>query len=149
MSAGQHITLEIVDGPDYARDEQGWEHHRYEVELRRGEVSIGVPWLAGLGITEDPTASDVLKALLLDASGVENARGSFEEWAGEYGYDPDSRRAEELFRAVTRQTDLLRVLLGDDFDSAVFPGEADDFESERVVARLVGDTEEAATAREP
>lgn len=60
--------------------------------------------------TEPPTAEDVLDCLASDASGYENAP-RFEDWAGEYGYDTDSRRAERTFRAVEAQAASLRTWL--------------------------------------
>ena len=42
---------------------------------------------------------------------VENAR-DFTDWAQEYGYDPDSRRAERTFNTVKRQSKGLRRLVG-------------------------------------
>ena len=39
---------------------------------------------------------------------------SFEDWAGDYGYDADSRSAERTYRAIGSQVDDLRRLLGED-----------------------------------
>lgn len=58
-----------------------------------------------------PTARDVLECLALDAAGYENAR-HFEDWADEYGYDTDSRSAEQTYRAVETQSVNLRAQLG-------------------------------------
>jgi hypothetical protein len=43
-----------------------------------------------------PDALDVIYSLSMD-SGVLDY-GDFESWAGEYGYDPDSRKAESIYR---------------------------------------------------
>jgi hypothetical protein len=61
-----------------------------------------------------PTLADVLGCLCADASGYDNAR-TFEEWAGDYGYDTDSRKAESTYRVVAEQAKQLRHLLGDDY----------------------------------
>jgi len=53
---------------------------------------------------------DVLYCLAMDAD-VEN-QGSFEEWASNYGYDEDSRKAEKIYRACKEQTDDLKRVLG-------------------------------------
>lgn len=142
----ERVTLEIISGPEYVEDAEGWEHHAYTVRLSRGELgvnhrTIDVPWRQGLGITDDPTAAVVLEALLMDAAGIENARG-FEDWATEYGYDPDSRKAEHIYNAATRQTEGLKRLLGDDFERAVFPlsdAERPWCDPERVAEELAGD----------
>ena len=137
MMTNDPITLEIIEGPSYSRDADGWEHHAYTVELRRtNHRPMRVPWRQGLGITDDPDPARVLEALLSDAATVNNAR-SFEEWAADLGYDPDSRKAEGIYKAARKQTDQLCDLLGDDYLDAVFPTEADDFDHERVVKRLV------------
>lgn len=44
-----------------------------------------------------PTLSGVLYGLLSDGSAFFDAV-SFEEWASEFGYDPDSRKAEAIYR---------------------------------------------------
>ena len=70
----------------------------------------------GAAHTKPPTAEDVLDCLASDASGVENAR-SFDDWADEYGYDADSRKAERTYNLCCKQTDNLRTFLGKtDFD---------------------------------
>lgn len=131
------VTLEIIDGADLKRDADGWEHYAYTVELRRGSETMRVPWRQGIGITDDPTAVDVLQSLLMDAATVENAR-SFEDWAGDLGYDPDSRKAERIYRACEEQTANLRILLGDDYEQAVFPTVHVDHEQ---TARRLADAE--------
>ena len=61
-----------------------------------------------------PTLTDVMGCLCADASGYDSAR-TFEEWAGEYGYDTDSRKAESTYRTIGEQAKQLRHLLGDDY----------------------------------
>lgn len=58
-----------------------------------------------------PELPGVLNCLMMDAQGYENAQG-FEDWAAEYGYDPDSRKAEKTYREVERQAKELRHILG-------------------------------------
>jgi hypothetical protein len=64
-------------------------------------------------------ADEVMESLTADAAGYDNAAG-FEEWAREYGYDPDSRKAKRTYREVCRQAEKLRRFLGDDYESAVY-----------------------------
>ncbi len=63
----------------------------------------------GKGFTPDIVG--VVDSLILDAAGVENV-GGFEEWASEYGYDTDSRKAEEGFKACGKIRDDLRKMMG-------------------------------------
>lgn len=58
-----------------------------------------------------PTLEEVLDCLASDAAGYENAP-LFEDWAGEYGYDTDSRKAEKTFRTVQEQAARLKKFLG-------------------------------------
>lgn len=65
----------------------------------------------GPALEREPTAEEVLDCLASDAAGWENASG-FEDWAGEYGYDTDSRRAERIYVTVGRAALDLKNFLG-------------------------------------
>jgi hypothetical protein len=58
-----------------------------------------------------PQVTEVLDNLASDAQGVEDVR-SFEEWADNYGYDTDSRKAEEVYKVCLRQAKELQDFLG-------------------------------------
>ena len=136
------VRLEIIEAPNAPiRDEDGWEHYPWTLRLSCGDESMRVNWRQGTGITTEPTAADVLESLLMDAAGIENAAGDFEEWAREYGYDEDSRKAERIFQAATKQTEELKDLLGEDFDAAVFPpyNEDDNDPSRSAAERLTAE----------
>ena len=59
-----------------------------------------------------PELADVLDCLASNAMGIENAR-CFEEWAAEYGYDEDSRRAERVYRTCQEEAAKLARFLGE------------------------------------
>lgn len=59
-----------------------------------------------------PSMADVLHCLLMDAEVID--AGSFEEWAENFGYDTDSRKAEGIYRACLDTGLKLRSMLGDD-----------------------------------
>ncbi len=61
-----------------------------------------------------PTAADVLDCLASDCSGMDSGT-TFEDWCSEYGYDTDSRKAEQTFLAVKAEAAQLREFLGDAF----------------------------------
>ena len=65
----------------------------------------------GSARTAPPTADDVLDCLAADSSGVEGL--SFDEWARGFGYDPDSRKAERIYKVCQRQAKRLRHFLGE------------------------------------
>lgn len=58
-----------------------------------------------------PSFADVLHSLVSDADVIDC--GSFEEWAGNLGYDADSRKAEGIYRACLETALKLRNALGD------------------------------------
>ena len=118
------ITAEAVmdDAPAYATDWTAGTNW-YRVTLAYGRRRLTVPFGMGPALTEEPGADDVLNCLTSDASGYENSRGSFEEWASEYGYDTDSRKAEKIYEQVKQTTAELRRFLGDKFDAYVWDTE--------------------------
>lgn len=73
----------------------------------------------GLGLHGEPQAADVLDCLASDAAGVENA-GDFEDWASEYGYDTDSRKAERIYKNCKRAANRLYKFLNS--DSEIYNG---------------------------
>lgn len=58
----------------------------------------------------EPLLKDVLYCLCLDAQVLNCA--TFEEWANEYGYDQDSRKAEGIYRECIAQSLKLSNLIG-------------------------------------
>lgn len=53
---------------------------------------------------QEPHPADVLYSLILDASAVGQ---SFASWCADFGYDPDSRKAEATYRACQENADKL------------------------------------------
>jgi len=114
--ANHGITIDILAGPDWKTDEDNWEHYSYDIQLNNadlGTTMIICGWRQGTGITEGPDErpESVFDCMIGDAWGYENAR-SFEEWAGEYGYDTDSRKAERIWTAVGKQTNDFLDFIG-------------------------------------
>lgn len=58
-----------------------------------------------------PDFADVLSSLVMDSDVLEV--GGFEEWARDLGYDTDSRKAEETYRACLEIALKLRAAIGD------------------------------------
>lgn len=68
----------------------------------------------GGGAVPAPKTADVLYCLVSDASAAD--AGSFEEWAGDLGYDTDSRQAERVYRAcLETQKALSAAFTGEEF----------------------------------
>lgn len=99
---------------DENKNAPGWkEANHFKVTLRAKGKQLSTYFSQGYGIAGEPTAESVLEALAFDSAGIENAR-SFEEWASEYGYDTDSRRAEQIYKICEKQADKLKRFLGDE-----------------------------------
>ncbi len=131
------VTAE-VHYEDTRADADGWQHHLYKVTLRYQGRKMTTEFRTGIGWDHEPSAADVLESLLSDAATVNVLRdgGDFEEWAADLGYDTDSRKAEAIFKQVQAQTERLERLLGDDYEAAVNPSAADEYDTERVARRL-------------
>jgi hypothetical protein len=65
-----------------------------------------------------PTAADVLGCLCSDAQGVDHGE-TFEDWASDFGYDTDSRKAERIYHECQSIALRLRGFLGTHYDRAM------------------------------
>lgn len=101
----QHM---VYTRPDGLMDGDMW---HYRVRIACGRKSFGLYFSTGKGWNRVPEAKDVLDSIASDASGYENAK-DFADWASEFGYDEDSRKAEKTYRAVKRQAEQLKRTLG-------------------------------------
>lgn len=77
----------------------------------RNYPGINIPYSMGSAHTKPPDAAGVLECIQSDCSSIENAR-DFDDWASDFGYDTDSRKAERIYRACQDQTQLVRSWLG-------------------------------------
>lgn len=78
--------------------------------LERNELQTESGLVRLENVCPPPTARDVLESLALDA-GVEDFR-CYEEWAGEYGYDADSRKGERIYNACRQIAGDMRYTFG-------------------------------------
>lgn len=117
------ITASVVPADATADDAREWpnaNHWRVRLYRPRTKASMTVRYHTGLGISQMQTAADVLESLAADAAGFEQCGGSFEQWASEYGYDADSRKAEKVYRAVEKQTITLRRWAGEEYGALLY-----------------------------
>jgi len=99
------IRLEVIEGPTRGTD-NGWEHNAYTLRLSYAQDfgentsrhSIDVPWHQGLAFDGAPEIGDVLGNL---AGTLRDRDTSWEDFAGDYGYDEDSRRAHGIWEHHT------------------------------------------------
>lgn len=113
-----NFTTDYMQGvghiPGY--DKQKNKHDRQTLEdfavekgkTYRAMTSYGMP--TGVKPLPLPEAADVLYCLVMDASAMDYA--SFEDWAREYGYTEDSRKAERTYKTCIDHGLALTRLIG-------------------------------------
>lgn len=109
-------TVRPVKGPHKATGMP----RAFSVTLHHHGRDMRVSFGQGAGHVDAPTVADVLECLASDAATYDQADRFDEDWARDYGYDPDSRDAERTYRAVKAQTERFRALLGEDYDAVVY-----------------------------
>lgn len=112
----QRILSRENNDIDCGRDARHW-----NVTLVRGNHRLKTQFTQGSAHTEPPTIEEMLDCLVSDALSVDEnperppnyafkAR-PFEDWCGDFGYDPDSRKAEKVYSACVDVAKKLRSLL--------------------------------------
>lgn len=99
--------------PDMGPDARHW-----RVTLHHNQRRMTLDFWQGSAHVNPPTVLDVLDCLASDATSYDNG-GTFEDWAYEYGYDTDSRKAYAIWQAVAKQTAAFKRLCGDDYNAIV------------------------------
>lgn len=108
--------------------------HKWDVILHRPDGrTFETPFYAGelcVDILEiGPTARDVLLCVAADCATVADGI-SFEEWAAELGYDPDSRKAEGDHKKILAEAERLSKFLDEgEIDTLLWKVDADETES--------------------
>lgn len=83
----------------------------HEIETGKAARAIGsIGPVRGAPILPDTV--DVVASMVGDADVLD--AGVFEDWAVDYGYDPDSRKAEETYRQCLGNALILRAALGEE-----------------------------------
>lgn len=119
------MTVEWIPSEPMNEGDDDWDHLSWSITLAFQGRTMETKFHTGLGIVGEPTIGDLLSSLALDASSVIDGQ-SFEEWAGDFGYDTDSRKAERTYRACKAQAEKLEGLLGEDFLHVLVYGAPDD-----------------------
>jgi hypothetical protein len=106
-------------------DADKWEHDAWAVTLRGPNGKLATTFRMGTGHNGKlPECAEVLDSLASDANAYDNAR-DFADFAAEFGYDTDSRKAEAVYKACGRIAKRLRDLLGEDEYAALTTGEVE------------------------
>lgn len=128
------IEFKNTSGPTHRLKRAKWEPHtaedresthwqcRFTRVVDRKRLTFATPFTMGSAHTSPPIAGQVLHCLAMDCAGYENAR-NFDDWASEYGYEEDSRKAETIYRTIGEQVKELRAFLGRDGYAELLAGE--------------------------
>lgn len=109
-----HNSLKLTSRPVVSRQDGLMEDSAYHFRCRLsiGRNGFSFYWSQGSGCGSSMSSlADVLDTLASDACTYENS-DNFESWADDLGYDEDSRKSEKIYRAVKRQAEQLKRLLG-------------------------------------
>lgn len=92
-----------------------WREEVARFECESGFKARGFTSRGGFSPDSDkpikPDPVDVIYSLVMDSSVLDY--GGFEDWASEYGYEPDSRKAESIYRACLETALKMRGAIGD------------------------------------
>jgi hypothetical protein len=117
---GYGIELKNVADLGLQTDD-GWDHFAYELTLTnrydRAQKLFTFSYKQGVGHTEPPTLADIVSALLSDAAYVLDR--DFYEFAEDLGYNPDSRKAEQLYRQIVENNGKLTALFRHSLDDVL------------------------------
>lgn len=86
------------------------------IECESGKVASGrfgrggEPFATGRAIAP-PDSVDVIASLVMDSGGIDYS--GFDEWAADFGYDPDSRAGFAIYETCLRHGLALRAAIGD------------------------------------
>ena len=117
------LTTDYMAGSGHCPSYRQMDNSVMRAEMVRWECENGRPalradWRGHWQVTPKPGAAklqpkvaDVLSSLALDSSVLDES--SFEDWASSLGYDPDSRKAESIYRACLDIALKLRNGLGE------------------------------------
>ena len=98
------LSIKDVGGPNSLM-----RHGLLQREVETGRSTFSTIRPSGEPIL--PDEEEVIACLLNECDTLDYA--SFEDWAAEIGYDPDSRSAEKIYRQCLEHSLALRAALGD------------------------------------
>lgn len=123
------IAMKVVRIPgrtdvDLCTDNATWnrEASHWHVMISRDGVGnpsqMNLQYSMGSAHKGEPKLADVMYSLVCDTRDIDGQ--SFEQWASEFGYDSDSRRAERIYRAcVNQRTEMLALFTRAELDQLV------------------------------
>lgn len=109
------LTIDAVPGEARDGTVGFWAVHNWRVTLKLGRKRLSTDYFGGSQVF-DPSAADVLYALLLDAR---VGSQPFADYCADFGLDTDSRKAEATWRKCRATARKLRRFLGPDLVQAL------------------------------
>jgi len=107
----ERITLTFEIAPKNPNMEDSAQMNHWKVVLWSKWTWMTTYFSKGLLFNgEAPNVDEVLDCLASDAQGIDQP---FEDWASDFGYDPDSRKAEKVYKNIQRESEKLKNLLGE------------------------------------
>lgn len=102
------------------RDDDDWQHYSYTVRIHNATGQhFDSPWMQGTGITTNPAeqVAEIVDSLISDVWSYQQA-SNFEDWAGEYGYDTDPRKAKKIYQQIAAMAAGVVAMFGgqDEFE---------------------------------
>lgn len=119
MTVGYHQGIGYVQGYQQAYGKSPYirqcQETAYRMTCEDGRLykyDAALKYYRPIGKQPAPNIIDVLYCLIMDSDVLE--RGGFEEWASDYGYDTDSRKAEQTYKLCLEQSLKLKELIRQD-----------------------------------
>lgn len=123
MTKDTQITLESLKlsvtffGPRRIKKDGNWDCHKWVAVFTRGNRSEPFDYYTGIGLkAKTPNPIEILACISKDY--LSTCHVAYEDWAGEFGYDKDSRKGEAIYR-LCRSTGLrlLNLILVSEMDA--------------------------------
>ena len=112
--------ITLIASPREKAPFPGPEMDWWNVQLRMGGKRMRVTFGMGTGNGgEKPSPAQVLGNVLSEVTDE-----TYEDWCGEFGYDPQNREHRRTWHLIRIYTERLRGFLGDKFDEYVYETEA-------------------------
>lgn len=83
--------------------------NHFKVKLTRRGRQMTLYFSQGYAHSGEPQADSILECLQMDVCALDQ---DFEDWAGDFGYDLDSRKAERTYKATRALAEKLQRFLG-------------------------------------
>ena len=103
MKLINNIKLSLARA-DYTEDDykDEWKKtaNKYKARITYNKKSMTIIYYTGSGWKKDPVLEDILGSILQDTTYLDYG---FEDFANAMGYDPDSRKAEKIYKEVQKQ----------------------------------------------